>query len=329
MKTTKLLSIAVLLGLLFTSCDDKDPDAPFIPTPENSTTINFEVGYLTSDKPSEQISPTKDYEDKITTLRLWVFKGANDEAIFSREFSGEEITAMKAKIQIEKVQPGEKLTVMTVANLDYITTTSKKKLLEDTDADPSRYNSENYKDMTTKSVKEEGFTMSSTDEIITSSETVYTIKNKLQKNVAKIEIIMDNKYMREENTGWNDKAKGFFKAEYMTMLSNGCSTQIFGKIPVNSVMNPRAAAIQPSEFISQGIGYFCYKPSNSYSFDIQLEGTNKSPGSLIIDKYGYRARHNGSILPNKHYIIKCKLVGNSRSNVDIVSFEEKDWVKTN
>lgn len=329
MKTQKLLSIVVLLGsLLFTSCD-KDPDAPFVPTPENSTTINFEIGYLTSDKPVDQISPTKDFEDAITTMKVWIFQGTDDNAVLSRDLTAEEIKAMKVKLEFPKIAQGEKLTIMTVANSSPIKTTSKKALKIITDESPSSYNSAIYDDMLSKSAKFNGFTMYSEDNLIIDSESTYTLKNALQKNVAKIEITMDNQYMREENEHKGDAWKGFFKAEYLTMLSNGCSIQIFGKETQQVVQDATAAAIQPSEFISQGIGYFCYKPSNSYSFDIQFEGTNKSSGSLIIEKYGYRARHNGSISPNKHYIITCRIVGNSRSNVDIVSFDEKDWVKKN
>lgn len=324
-----LLNIIPFFATLFvaTSCD-KDPDE-FIPTPDNSTTINFEIGYLTSDKPSEQISPTKAFEDEITTMKVWIFQGTDDNAILSRELTAEEIKAMKAKFEVPKIALGEKLTIMTVANSGPIKTTSKKALKAITDESPSSYNSAIYDEMLSKSAKFDGFTMYSEDNLIIDSESTYTLKNALQKNVAKIEITMDNQYMREQNEHKGDAWKGFFKAEYLTMLSNGCSIQIFGKETQQVVQDATAAAIQPSEFISQGIGYFCYKPSNSYSFDIQFEGTNKSPGSLIIDKYGYRARHNGSISPNKHYIIKCKLVGNSRSNVDIISFEEKDWVKNN
>lgn len=325
-----LLNIIPFFATLFvaTSCD-KDPDE-FIPTPENTTTINFEIGYLTSDKPADLISPTKSFEDEIKIYKLWIFRNSDDEAILFKDFTAEEIKAMNTKIEIPKIAVGDKLTFISIANYkSFNHTHSKKQVLKIYDYEPEIYNAKgSYNDLMTKSLNPEGFTMSSTEELIATVENTYTVRTKLQKTVSKIEVFVDNYYMRNGNIGYDPTSlyRGIFQATRLT-IKGDCNSSLFDKN--KNEVEVQGGAINTEEYKLTGIGYFGAKDGGS-NLIIRLWANDKSPGtqdnpSEYFTEYHYQAPLN----PNKHYKFYWTKVGSSCTQIVLDKIVEKDWVKNN
>lgn len=159
----KLLATALVALTLFSCSKEATEKSSTNPHPEEVSdrvvTINFGSNKSETKTFFDGEVAGESWEKTITSMAIYIFKEDSEDIVVQRKLTSTEMTALAVNLVIPNCEKGKKYTFYAVANKTPLVVNTKSELLAVIIDSPTDYNG-SFADVTTKSVRNEGFVMS-------------------------------------------------------------------------------------------------------------------------------------------------------------------------
>lgn len=331
MKNNLFICAALFAAALFVSCDNESTEpTPAVPTDgRQDIALYFETGNRTGTR-AFGAGTTESWEKAVNTATVFVF-GPDGSIKFRRDLSAKEIAdapTTPVSIIVPDVREGETCDFVVVANRSVPkNVTSMDRLLAQLDENVAAYNG-TFADVTSKSVRTEGFVMSGrTQQRIAKGTTNVGIK--LTRTVAKIEVLLST----------TDAFRAKYGDETITInritLSRGAqASYLMDRSATNYADGGQNFSAVQESSTGRNLFYIFEKAGTAEGSRVLLtvEATYDIDGSVsttddqvpVVYEVELTGAGDGRILRNGAYFVNASINGLTGSDI-MVKIDVSDW----
>jgi len=332
MKKHLYFSAALLAASMIVSCADESTETvPAVPADgQRGIALYFETGARTAGTRTFGAGTTESWEKAVNTATVFVF-GPDGNIRFRRDLSAKEIAdapTTPVSLIVPDVREGETCDFVVVANRTVPkTVVSVDRLLAELDENAAAYNG-TFADVTSKSVRPEGFVMSGrTQRRITKGTTNVGIE--LARTVAKIEVFLTT--TDAFRTKYGDET---ITIDRITLTRGAQASYLMDRSATNYADGGQNFTTAQESSASRNLFYLFEKAGAvegsrvlltvDATYDIDGSSSTTDDRVPVVYEVELTGTGDGRILRNGAYFVNASINGLTGSDI-LVKIDVADW----